>query len=443
VVAPRGVLTHVSGVFFELQARGVELVFAAKTRHVERVRLPEGLVEGGGASVVKLPLRRIGTDADAIKALRLLADYVRFLDPTLPQAGYPRSRIAGRLRSLGVLAEDEPSGSLPPDAHVWLQQALRRLEELVEPQPALEQAVAELAPDGMLLVTRCSFGGSEPDAIKVARRLGLPSIMLVWSWDNLSSKAVLQEQPDRLLVWNDVQCSEAVELHGIPAERVEVVGAANFDRFFEEFDASPGRGDRDGRPATILYLGSSPNIAADEPEIFDRWRRALRSSGDRILQEAAIVVRPHPASVERWRAWPTPEDVTLAEPRAKVEHATLARLLGRADVVVALNTSAEIEAAIAGCPVVTFRAGADAPGQEGSLHFSYLLTASDGFVVDSPSLESHTRRLGAVLRGDFDRGAIDRFVERFVRPRGIDAMVSPIVAATVVDLIAAGRPVAA
>jgi hypothetical protein len=313
----------------------------------------------------------------------------------------------------------------------------------VKPQPALEQAIAELAPDGVLLVTRCSFGGSEPDTIKVTRRLGLPSIMLVWSWDNLSGKAVLQEQPDRLLVWNDVQCSEAVALHGIPAEHVEIVGAANFDRFFEEVDASPGRGDRDGRPATILYLGSSPNIAADEPEIFDRWRRALRSSGDRALHEAAIVVRPHPASVERWRAWSAPDDVTLAEPRAKVEQATLARLLGQADVAVALNTSAEIEAAIAGCPVVTFRAGEDAPGQEGSLHFGYLLSASDGFVLDSPSLDAHVQRLGAVLRGDFDRGAIERFVERFVRPMGIDREVSPIVAAAVLDAIAARKPVAA
>jgi hypothetical protein len=293
----------------------------------------------------------------------------------------------------------------------------------------------------MLLVTRCSFGGAEPDAIKTARKLGIPSVMLVWSWDNLSSKAVLQEHPDSVLVWNETQRAEAVELHGIPAERVRVVGAPNFDRFFEEV-AGVRRKVREGsEPATLLYLGSSPNIAADEPVIFDHWLEAVRSADDPPLRDAAVVVRPHPASVERWRAWKAPRGVVVDEPRAKIDQPGLARLLARADVAVALNTSAEIEAAIAGCPVVTFRAGQEAPGQEGSVHFSYLLAGSGGFVEDSPSLDAHTARLAAVLRGEYDRAGIERFVESFVRPLGVDKPVSPIVASTILELVSAAHPV--
>jgi hypothetical protein len=112
-------------------------------------------------------------------------------------------------------------------------------------------------------------------------------------------------------------------------------------------------------------------------------------------------------------------------------------------VAVALNTSAEIEAAIAGCPVVTFRAGPDAPGQEGSLHFSYLLSAEGGFALDASSLDDHVSRLAAVLSGEYDHGELPRFVQRFVRPGGLAVPVSPVVAATVLDLIDARRPVTA
>jgi hypothetical protein len=52
------------------------------------------------------------------------------------------------------------------------------------------------------------------------------------------------------------------------------------------------------------------------------------------------------------------------------------------------------------------------------------------------------RQLAAVLRGEYDRSAIERFVERFVRPLGIDVEVAPIVASTVLDTITARKPVA-
>jgi hypothetical protein len=435
VVAPRGVLVHVAGVFFALQELGVELVFAAKTERIDRVRLPEGLAERGRVSVVPLPLRRKGAGADAVGTIRLLADYARFLDPGLAEAEYPRTRIEARLRMVGLGAAEPPTPTLTPNATAWLRETLRTVERSVAPPPDLEDAVAELEPDAMLLVTRCSFGGAEPDAIKTARRLGIPSVMLVWSWDNLSSKAVLQEHPDNVLVWNETQRAEAVELHGIPAERVLVVGAPNFDRFFEEVAAAPRKAHDDSAP-TVLYLGSSPNIAADEPVIFDHWLAAVRSS-EPPLRDAAVVVRPHPASIDRWRAWTAPRGVVVDEPRAKIDQPALARRLAEADVAVALNTSAEIEAAIAGCPVVTFRAGTDAPGQEGSVHFSYLLAGSGGFVEDSTSLDAHTALLAAVLRGEYDRTGIARFVGSFVRPLGVDRPVSPIVASTILDLVSA------
>ena len=121
----------------------------------------------------------------------------------------------------------------------------------------------------------------------------------------------------------------------------------------------------------------------------------------------------------------------MVAPHAKIEPDALSRLLADADAVVALNTSAEIEAAIAGRPVLTFRAGEEARGQEGSIHFTYLLEQNGGFVLDAATLEEHVDKLGAVLRGDWDPEPLRRFVERFVRPNGLDRPVTPLLAETI------------
>ncbi len=136
-------------------------------------------------------------------------------------------------------------------------------------------------------------------------------------------------------------------------------------------------------------------MAPDEPTIFARWLEAVRAEPS--LRDAEVVVRPHPAG-EAWLDWTPPGPrVSLQRPEQKVETEALAELLARADAVVALNTSAEIEAAIAGRPVLTFRAGEDAPGQEGSIHFAYLLEQNGGFVLDADTLEEHVSRLAGVL----------------------------------------------
>jgi hypothetical protein len=292
----------------------------------------------------------------------------------------------------------------------------------------------------VLLVSRCTLGGYEPDVIKAARTLGIPSLLLVWSWDNLSSKAVLHEHPDRVLVWNRLQAREAVELHGVPDSHVAVVGAANFDRFFEQVEASRHPSPEERK--TIAYVGSSKNVAPDEPAIFAAWLAAVRAAEDPRLREALVRVRPYPGGLP-WRRWePPPDPLVLAERWSKEEHDRLAQLLLDADVVVALNTSAEIEAAIAGRPVVTFRAGPEAPGQEGSVHFQYLLERHGGFVIDSSDLDAHVDTLSSVLDGEFDSDRLRDFVGEFVRPNGLDVAVSPLVAANICELAAHSRPMA-
>jgi hypothetical protein len=418
-------------VFVELLAADATLLFSG--RRQKKPRIPAELKSSPRVEFVELPVE----EPTAIDLLRAFRDAVRFHDPELEVASWPRRRATRRLLKLARHPDwrrDLPGLEALRILHeprARIEDALARLERLIPPAAKLRDALEALDVNIVFLVTRCTLAGHEGAVVKAARSLGLPTLMLVWSWDNLSSKAVLHEHPDRLLVWNELQAREAEELQGVAPERIEVVGAPNFDRFFAAVEAAGDR--RTG--TTIVYLGSSTNIAPDEPLIFARWLEAVRAEPS--LREAEVVVRPHPAG-EAWLDWTPPEPlVSLQRPEQKVETEALAQLLARADAVVALNTSAEIEAAIAGRPVLTFRAGTDAPGQEGSIHFAYLLEQNGGFVLEAATLEEHVTRLARVLAGGHEVGATERFVERFVRPRGIDEPVAPIVAAAALELAGA------
>ena len=83
---------------------------------------------------------------------------------------------------------------------------------------------------------------SQLDLLRSVRARGVPAAVCVWSWDHLSSKAIIRDVPDRLFVWNDVQKGEALGMHGVPPERVVVTGAQCFDRWF---DRQPARGRAD------------------------------------------------------------------------------------------------------------------------------------------------------------------------------------------------------
>ena len=153
-----------------------------------------------------------------------------------------------------------------------------------------------------------------------------------------------------------------------------------------------------------------------------------------------MLVRNHPNETARWQRWkPRRERVALAE-RPRRTSKALFDQLHHAAVAVGLNTSAQIEASILGKPVYTFSAGAAAPAQSGSLHFYYLLRDRGGVVSYAETLREHVDQLERGIQGDYDREAITRFCEWFVRPRGLDRPVAPIVAAEVLKLAEWGLP---
>jgi hypothetical protein len=247
--------------------------------------------------------------------------------------------------------------------------------------------------------------------------------------------------PDRVFVWNEFQAREAVDLHGIDPSAVVVTGASRWDGFL----AMQPSVDRTGfcrlhgfdsdRPI-ILYVASSVGICPDETLVVDRWLDAVRTA-PAPLGHANLLIRPHPGSRKYgklWAEWATRHERVAITQTPRLADQSLYDSLHHASAVVGLNTSAEIEASMLERPVFTFSAGDLAPGQEGTRHFYYLLEGHGGVVTHSETLDEHVRELTKGIDADVDREAMRTFWEHWVRPRGIDRLVAPIVAGEILEL---------
>lgn len=323
---------------------------------------------------------------------------------------------------------------------------LRAMECGVPPSPAMVTYIRELDVEAVVVTGLVWPRSPQVDVIRAARRLGLPTGYIVNSWDNLTNKGDIKTFVDRVIVWNDQQRQEAIGIHGVSPERVVVVGAATFDRWFArhptrsraEFCARLGL-DPD-RPL-ILYTCSSPRIApgASEPEFVKQWLTALRTSAVPVLREAAVIIRPHPFNAQPWQGVDFGFDQVAVFPQAGstvVGHRDQGDYfdsLYYSDAAVGVNTSAFLEAAIAGAKSFTVSGSQFADTQEGTVHFHYLTEL--GIVHSASSIAEHVSALSVALgqsRGS-ERHPLPEVIP-FVRPGGHDHAATPLAAEALLDL---------
>jgi hypothetical protein len=264
-------------------------------------------------------------------------------------------------------------------------------------------------------------------------------------------------------VWNDVQKHEAVDMHGLPGDRVVVTGAQCYDQWFERLsrqsreaaEAEPSVRTREefcrdvgldpSRPF-VLYVCSAMSPVPDpvEPVFVKQWIEAMRASANPRLRQAGALVRPHPERVREWDGVSLDGlDNVVVHGRTPIDSDAKADYfdsLYYCDAVVGLCTSVFLEAAVIGRPVLTLLLPAYRIHQDGMAHFRYLLNVGGGLLQTAPDLPAHLEQLGEVVGGSRQRDARNvRFVTAFVRPRGLDVPATPVFADAVEALAAEGR----
>jgi hypothetical protein len=438
-----------------LAEQGHEVVIAYESA---RNLLPPEIEQAAAALVRDQPRIRLERAAERqdrwaplASQVRVLTDFLRYCDPRLEAAQRCAARaesfVFPPLRRLARLSERRRRAILP------LVRALARSIEAALPEPrAIRAQIEAERPDCLLVTPLLDFGPTQLEYVKLARRLGIPSALLVASWDNLTNKGLIQLCPDRVVVWNRHQAAEARELHGVPGERIVVTGAQLFDQWF---DRAPSR-DREnfcrqlgldpGRPY-LLYTCSSIFISRYEAHFLERWLTRLREDPRPELAGIGVLVRPHPGS-SKFAAQlgelltRFPEQTALFPPSGGYPVTPAAQddyydSLYHSAGLIGINTSAMLEAAILGRRCFTILDPAVAQSQEGMLHFAHLLRG--GFLRTADSFEAHFAQLAETLERPATSEAEQAFVADFLRPHGLNRPATPLVADAVAEL-AALRP---
>jgi hypothetical protein len=379
------------------------------------------------------------------RAIRGTMDFVRYFHPRFAEAPALRRRMYRKalprllrpLNRIRALSERSVGRFI---------RVLQACERVIPVSSQIREYLEARRPDAVIVSPLVDAASDQMDCARAAQAAGIPLVVAIASWDNLTNKGHMRLVPDMVTVWNDHQKREAVEYHGVPADRVAVTGAQLFDRWFGR-EPSQSResfcqmvGLPDTRPF-VLFTGSSVFIARSEVEVpfVRRWLEGLRRANDPTLRDAAVLVRPHPFNADSWvyadfsdlgpvAIWPR-QRYTPADESART---SFFDSLFHSAAIVGINTSAMIEGAILCRPVLSLVTPEFAGTQEGTLHFHYLLPENGGFLRVAHSLAEHQTQLVEALRDPgVVRAQTERFVLAFLRPYGLDAACTPILASAI------------
>jgi UDP-N-acetylglucosamine:LPS N-acetylglucosamine transferase len=277
------------------------------------------------------------------------------------------------------------------------------------------------------------------------RRLGLPLIGHVASWDHTVGKGIVSPHLRRYIVQNEVMREDLVRFHGIERERIVVTGWPQTDVFHRqrpraEYDELlRGLGLDPGRPV-VLVMGNTPTNAPFERQFVERLVAWWEAGGAR--ERFSVLFRPHPRDRE-WRDRFAP---ALSRSGIAVQEASftdfdrLATLLQHGDVVVSNAGTILLDALVNDRPAVCvlYDEGAP-PGESWALknvsgdHYRGLMDSAAFYraenfeaVVDGieralakpAEIAAERARVAREVVGEVDGRAAERVVDALVS--GVD-----------------------
>ena len=193
--------------------------------------------------------------------------------------------------------------------------------------------------------------------LAAARRLGLPVVAHVASWDHTVGKGVISPHCARYIVQNRVMQEDLRRYHGIAPARVRVSGWPQTDLFARrrpraEYEELLHGLELDPRRPLVLVAGNTPSNAPYEGRLVERvvawWEE--QGGGERLQ----LLFRPHPRDGQ-WRERFAPangrEGIVLQE-ASYTDLEALATLLQHADVVVCNAGTILLDALVGDRPAV-------------------------------------------------------------------------------------------
>jgi CDP-glycerol glycerophosphotransferase (TagB/SpsB family) len=227
------------------------------------------------------------------------------------------------------------------------------------------------------------------------RRLGLPLVGHVASWDHTVGKGIVAPDLRRYVVQNDVMREDLVRFHRIDRDRIVVTGWPQTDVFHRrssraEYDELLRGLGLDPALPVVLVMGNTPTNAPFEREFVQRlvawWEAGV------MRERFSLLFRPHPRDRDwRERFAPARSRAGIAVQEASfTDMAALATLLQHGDVVVSNAGTILLDALVNDRPSVCILYDEGAPtGESWALknvsgdHYRSLMDSEAFYRADS------------------------------------------------------------
>jgi len=280
--------------------------------------------------------------------------------------------------------------------------------------------------------------------LTAARRLSLPFVAYVFSWDHTVGKGVISPYCDRYIVQNRIMEDDLGRYHDIDPSRVVVTGWPQTDVFHRrraraDYDALLRRFGLDPARPVVLFMGNTPSNAPYEGRLVDRlvtwWEEGAR-------ERFQLLFRPHPRDRswdERYKLAHGREGIYLQQP-SFTDFDQLTVLLQHVDVAVGNAGTVFLDALINDRPAVCVLYDEGAPPGESwaaknvlGQHYQELLASGafyraesfeemvDGIdrgLAEPRALEDARRGVVREVVGDIDGRAAARVVDAIVEVVG-------------------------
>ena len=244
-----------------------------------------------------------------------------------------------------------------------------KVEKLLLSYPRSEEAEArlrELRPS--VIVTTGPFQFEQPAIHAAAKKLGIPTIAYIPSWDNVTTKNRMVFKYDGYIVWSDQIKKELHEVYPYTKNQpTYIVGAMQYDIFKrEEFyqsreDFCQEQGMKADVPIIVYAIGS-PNFLQEHHGAVDLAKRVVAGE----LRNVQMLIRPHPihdnaelrdvfekfAPLVRLQQTPNAGRVLVERSQDKAQITEWVNTFRHADVVVNLSSTVTVDAALFDRPVV-------------------------------------------------------------------------------------------
>jgi len=271
-----------------------------------------------------------------------------------------------------------------------------------------QQALRTFGADEVVVTSLGTFDWDQY-LVRDATYLGISSTSIILSWDNTTVRGYGGCRPKRVVAWTRTMKRELVELHDFRDHEVFVGGVPIFDHYLNVGAGGAEVIDKMTPPGKklIFFATKSPNAFPWNPNIVRMICEAIRRNE---LPDCTLLVRIHPLHYRRedgelvfGRALdayeqlatefkdclildrPSVEDSNLNYVMPPGEIDKLGRLLGRADVVVNMFSTLNIEGAILDKPLINVCFEGES--------LEYEVDKKARFNILSDMAETHNRRL--------------------------------------------------